>query len=301
MLEKMIRERTAQQERQLETWMAAHDRAHPFPGGVCLTENVPYGDGGDGRRMDVFRPENGGEGLPVLVNIHGGGFLLGKKEANRLFCADLCLRGFVVFCVEYPLVPQTDVFGILRELSCAVDTVEERCAAYGGDPARICLCGDSAGAWLCVYLAASQRSASVAHAAGLTPPRPAIHALGLISGMFYTDRLDQIGLFLPAYIYGRGWRRHPFRRYMDPGCPDVAGNLPPAFLVTARGDFLERYSTRFAGALRKCGAEYELLDIRAEKKLPHAFAAMLPETPEAQRANAAMAAFLLEKSVRPNA
>ena len=67
--------------------------------------------------------------------------------------------------------------------------------------------------------------------------------------------------------------------------------LPPCFLVTARGDFLRHYSRDFAAALKKNGLEAELLDMEPET-LAHAFAAMLPETAAAQRANAAMADFL---------
>ena len=50
----------------------------------------------------------------------------------------------------------------------------------------------------------------------------------------------------------------------------------------------------FANALEKCGVTHVLLDIDGNEKLPHAFAAMLPEKAESQRANAVMAAFLLE-------
>lgn len=43
--------------------------------------------------MDMYETEDGGATAPVLVNFHGGGFLLGKKQVKRLFCADMCLRG----------------------------------------------------------------------------------------------------------------------------------------------------------------------------------------------------------------
>ena len=106
MLEKMIRSQTVKQEQQLESFLARHDAANPFPEDVLLTADADYmGDGRPCHRMDIFRPRKAKEALPVLVNIHGGGFLLGKKEVNRLFCADMCRRGFVVFCLEYPLVP----------------------------------------------------------------------------------------------------------------------------------------------------------------------------------------------------
>lgn len=293
MLEKMIRSQTAKQARQLDSFLARHDAANPFPEDVLLTADADYmGDALPCHRMDIFRPRGASTPLPVLVNIHGGGFLLGKKEANRLFCADMCRRGFVVFCLEYPLVPDVDIFTVFRAMTAGIERAAAIAPDYGGDSSRLFLCGDSAGAYLCVYLAAMQKNAAMAKAAGVPSLTPDIAALGLISGMFYTTRPDNIGIFLPNMVYGRGWRRSPFREYIDPENPALIRALPPCFLVTARGDFLRHYSRDFSAALRKNGAEYELLDMDEPEELSHAFAAMLPETDAAQRANAAMADFL---------
>ena len=186
MLEKMIRSQTAKQEQQLESFLARHDAANPFPEDVLLTADADYmGDGRPCHRMDIFRPREAKEALPVLVNIHGGGFLLGKKEANRLFCTDMCRRGFVVFCLEYPLVPDVDIFTVFRALTAGIECAAALAPDFGGDASRLFLCGDSAGAYLCVYLAAMRKNAAMARAAGVPPLSSDIAALGLISGMFY--------------------------------------------------------------------------------------------------------------------
>lgn len=294
MLEKMIRAQTAKQEKQLEQWQKKHDAANPFPDDVSLTENVEYiRDGEAYHRMDIYTPKGNTKHMPVLVNLHGGGLLLGKKEVNRLYCADMCRRGFIVFCIEYPLVPDHDIFRILRDITAAVNLIGEIAFEYSGDPSRMYMCGDSAGAYLCVYLAAIHNNDDIAAAAGISPIIPEIRALGLISGMFYTCRKDKIGMFLPKMIYGNGWRKTSFYKYTDPDEPTLASSLPPCFIVTANGDFLRRYSRDFANTLEKCGVKHVLLDIDGDEKLPHAFAAMLPEKADSQRANAAMAKFLL--------
>lgn len=293
MLEKMIKNETAKKAAALDRWMAKHDSANPFPSDVTLTPDVDYiGDGAACHMTDIYR-QSGAEGkLPVLIDIHGGGFLLGKKEANRLFAADMCRRGFVVFCPEYPLVPDTDIFGIFRALTDCINRIGEIAESYGGDPSQIYLCGDSAGAHICVYLAAMQRNADVAGAAGVDRIRYEIKALGLQSGMFYTTLPDQVGMFLPSMIYGKDRKKNQFfTKYAVPDVPGIAQSLPPCFVVTARGDFLRNYSRRFAAALKKNGTKYMFLDMDEEEKLPHAFAAMLPETAAAQKANAAMTEF----------
>ena len=120
-----------------------------------------------------------------------------------------------------------------------------------------------------------------------------VDALGLVSGMFYTTKLDQIGLFLPPMLYGKDWRRHPFRPYMNPEHPEIVSHLPPAMLLTARGDFLRRYSQQYAKALQNSGADCRLIDLDGERELPHAFAALLPEAPESRQVTKDMISFFL--------
>lgn len=230
----------------------------------------------------------------MLVDLHGGGFLLGKKEVNRLFCADMAKRGFLVFCPEYPLAPEADLFAILRSLTASLDDIARKLPEYGGDPERFFLCGDSAGAWLCVYLAVLQNSPALREAAGVAESRLPIRAIGLQSGMFYTTKRDKIGFFLPSSIYGKDWKNHPFRPYMDPEHPEILRALPPCFLTTSAGDFLRGYSRQFSAALKRAGVDHVFQGFLA-KSLPHAFAAMLPEREECRQVNDAMAAWFLQK------
>ena len=51
--------------------------------------------------MDIYRADAfAGKELPVILNIHGGGLILGCKEYNRYFCAQLSKLGYLVFSIE---------------------------------------------------------------------------------------------------------------------------------------------------------------------------------------------------------
>lgn len=76
-----------------------------------------------------------------------------------------------------------------------MDFVKEHAAADGGDLSHVYLVGDSGGACLATYANAIQNSKKIAKAAGIKPSELKVHALGLISGMFYTTKFDKIGLF----------------------------------------------------------------------------------------------------------
>ena len=59
-----------------------------FPKDVSEIKNIPYLDDGDkAHRLDIYRPKKAGDKkLPVIINVHGGGLILGSKEFNRYFC-----------------------------------------------------------------------------------------------------------------------------------------------------------------------------------------------------------------------
>lgn len=109
--------------------------------------------------------------------------------------------------------------------------------------------GTSAGASLCVYLAAMLKSPELAKAFQVVPNDLKIRALGLASGMYYTTKPDSIGIFLPSYIYGKHWKKSSFYPYINPENKEIIRNLPPSFLVTAYGDTLRNYSRQYAKAI----------------------------------------------------
>lgn len=107
-----------------------------------------------------------------------------------------------------------------------------------------------------------------------------MHALGLISGMFYTAKFDKIGLFLPKYLYGKQYKKAPFAAYVNPENPELLYALVPAWLVTSHNDHLRNYTIRFEKALTAAKKEHEIVDFPKNKKLTHAFSVFEPFLPE---------------------
>ena len=291
MLENIISKQIKKQEETLDNWLNKRNENNPFPSNlVSLIENVSYGDN-IYNKMDIYQPINNKEKLPVIINIHGGGFLLGKKEVNRLYCASLALKGYVVFCVEYPLSPNAKIIDILNELIKAINKINEIAINYNGHINDTYLTGDSAGAYLCVYLAAIKNNPYLKDTLKVSNIIPSFKALGLVSGMFYTNKFDQIGMFLPKMIYGKNYKKLFDNAYYSILNKNVIGYLPPCFLITGKGDFLRHYSVSFAKQLNDNNITNELVNMVSSKSLPHAFAAMLPEISESIEANEKMIEF----------
>lgn len=274
------------------------DKELPFPKNVDEIKDIYYSDDHlPAHRFDIFRPaDRKSEVLPVIINIHGGGLLMGSKEFNRFFCARLCETGYMVYSIEYRLVPDCSFFDQLSDVFMAMDYIKQRIADDYGDTSNIYACADSGGACLLTYASAMIHNNKLAHAAGIKPASIKLNAIGFISGMFYTNRFDKIGLFLPKYLYGRHYKKEAFAPYINPECSDITEYLPPVFMVTSHNDNLRRYTTDFAMALKKHNACHKLINFPKKSSLTHAFSVFEPFLPESTKTIRAMITFFKQYS-----
>ena len=117
---------------------------------VKVESDVKYGPA-DRNLLDVFIPEAAAPARPVLIFVHGGGFVAGNKHApGSPFYDNIMLwavkSGFVGVNMEYPLAPQSPWPAGAQDIASVVQWVSQNIASRGGDPAKIYLMGHSAGA-----------------------------------------------------------------------------------------------------------------------------------------------------------
>lgn len=274
------------------------DRRKRFsiPDGVDMYLDIEYvNDQNEAHRLDVFRPsESPDKELPIIFNVHGGGLIMGCKEFNRYFCARLCKLGYVVFSIEYRLVPEYTFYHQCTDFFQALRYVQDYGNLYYGKTDEIYGVGDSVGAMLLTYCAAMQNNAEMAAAAQVSVCPAPLQALGLISGMFYTNRFDQIGLSLPKYLYGTDYKHSDFAPYVNPTYQKLVQALPPCLLVTSKNDNLHHYTTKFEKALTKYNMPHRLLDFPKNKQLTHAFSVFEPFLPESTQTIQAIAEYFAE-------
>lgn len=274
------------------------DRRKRFsiPDGVDMYLDIEYvNDQNEAHRLDVFRPsESPDKELPIIFNVHGGGLIMGCKEFNRYFCARLCKLGYVVFSIEYRLVPEYTFYHQCTDFFQALRYVQDYGNLYYGKTDEIYGVGDSGGAMLLTYCAAMQNNAEMAAAAQVSVCPAPLQALGLIIGMFYTNRFDQIGLSLPKYLYGTDYKQSDFAPYVNPTYQKLVQALPPCLLVTSKNDNLHHYTTKFEKALTKYNMPHRLLDFPKNKQLTHAFSVFEPFLPESTQTIQAIAEYFAE-------
>lgn len=261
---------------------AERDKTQTMPDGIAIEHNVPYMDDGcEAHLMDIYRPEGSQDTkLPVVINIHGGGLIIGSKEFNRFFCAKLSKLGYLVFSIEYRLIPDCMVYDQFSDVCNAFRYIQAHLNDYNGDAEHIYGVADSGGAYLLTYTAAMYKNHALAKTAHVKPHNVSFQALGLISGMFYTNRFDKIGLFLPAYLYGKNYKKQHFAKYVNPENPDIVTALPPCFLVTSQNDNLKKYTLDFEKALTRRNVPHEYFCFPKDKRLTHAFSVFRPDYEE---------------------
>jgi acetyl esterase/lipase len=116
--------------------------------------DVPYSELSKRHRLDVYRHRDQPTGCPTLLQVHGGGWVIGdKREQGRPLMLHLASRGWVCFAPNYRLSPRATWPDHLVDVKRALAWVRENGSEYGADPGFIVLTGGSAGGHL-VALAA---------------------------------------------------------------------------------------------------------------------------------------------------
>jgi acetyl esterase/lipase len=116
--------------------------------------NLSYGDAGKRNLLDVYRPRSGGQGSPTLLQIHGGGWVIGQKDQQGLpLMHHLASRGWVCVAPNYRLSPKAMFPDHLVDVKRAIAWIRQHGAEYGADPDFIVVTGGSAGGHLAALVA----------------------------------------------------------------------------------------------------------------------------------------------------
>jgi acetyl esterase/lipase len=126
---------------------------HPFKmtrPGVKVHRDIAYGDVGKRNHLDVYEPLEPREGgFPVLLQVHGGGWMIGEKQQQALpLMYHLAQRGWLCVACNYRLSPKDAFPAHIIDVKKALAWVREHAAEYGGNPEFLAITGGSAGGHL---------------------------------------------------------------------------------------------------------------------------------------------------------
>jgi acetyl esterase len=243
-----------------------------------LDLHVP-GRGGPLRARHYAPPEPADGDAPMLVFFHGGGFVFGDLDTHDVPCRVLCRHtGAHVLAIDYRLAPEDPFPAGVLDARAALAWAHAHARDFGVDPARIGVCGDSAGANLSAVVAqVAARDGGPAPACQILI-YPAIDrtshypSLELFADGFYLTRAG-IDWFHEQYV-GTG-SREPDARVNPLAAQDLSG-LAPTLLVTAGFDPLRDEGEAYARALAAGG---NAVTVRRFGSLIHGFLSMVGVSP----------------------
>ncbi|CAN6478418.1 unnamed protein product [Victoria cruziana] len=110
-----------------------------------IRRSIVYGEEAR-NRLDLYLPLNLEEPKPVVAFVTGGAWIIGYKAWGSLLGQQLAERDVIVACIDYRNFPQGTISDMVKDASQGISFVCNNIAAYGGDPNRIYVMGQSAGA-----------------------------------------------------------------------------------------------------------------------------------------------------------
>ncbi|WP_245565383.1 alpha/beta hydrolase [Nocardioides insulae] len=198
-----------------------------------------------------------GEGDPLLVFFHGGGFIYGSLASHDAPCRVLAEgAGVRVLSVDYRLAPESRFPGPCEDAVAAFAWVRAHAAELGADPERLGVGGDSAGGNLAAGVAL-EVTTECAFQLLIYPVTSADHdtrsARVFGQGYFLTSEFIQVAT--EGYLTAEADRADPRLALLEAKVPD---GVAPAYVATAGFDPLRDEGEAYAERLREAGVRVEL-------------------------------------------
>lgn len=243
---------------------------------VSVERDLPYaGTANPRQRLDLFLPrERRAEALPVIVFLHGGGWMGGDKSTGEGLLMPFLRTGrYAGVSAGYRLSGEAIWPAQIHDCKAAIRWVRANAGRYGLDPERIAVWGGSAGGHLALMLGAS---GGVPELEGeLGPHREVGSRVAAVVNFFGVAELlamigppsdiDRTRADAPeARLIGGALREHPERAKAASPIPYLDPGDPPVLTVHGTADRTVPYdqAVRLDAALRRAGVQGYLVTIR---------------------------------------
>lgn len=229
------------------------------PGDVERFDDILYGPDPKWNVLDVYMPKGREGALPVIVSVHGGGWVYGDKELYQFYCMALAQQGFAVVNFTYRLAPEHKFPAQMEDINLVMEWVFENGGRYGFDTEHIFFVGDSAGAHLAgLYTCVCTDPAYASRYAFRVPDRFVPKAAALNCGVYVPVPTGDLEKLVHDQVNDLP------KALMPGGCTEeeaalidvtkyVSSAFPPVFLMTATEDFCLPQGIYMEEVLRRCG------------------------------------------------
>lgn len=240
------------------------------PAGVIRYDDIAYGADAASQVLDVYRPREAESRLPVIISVHGGGWVYGDKELYQHYCMDLARRGFAVINFTYRLAPKHKYPAQLEDTCKVFRWAADNAEKYGFDMEDLFAVGDSAGGHLlALYCIACTDEGYAANYDFGIPSDLLPKAVALNCGLYEVTKKgfigDLVGDLMPHKGTGEELQLISVLRHLN-------ASFPPAYVMTAVKDMMKDDAVKLHARLDELGVsnEFHLYDNK-DHSLGHVF------------------------------
>jgi acetyl esterase len=209
-------------------------------------------------RVRIVRPPNAAGPLPVILYMHGGGWVLGNADTHDRLVRELAVgTGAAVVFVEYDRSPEARYPVAIEQGYATAQWIVREGAANQLDPDRLAVAGDSVGGNMAAALALMANERGDVRFVQQSMYYPVTDAamdtgsyLQFAEGYFLTAK--GMAWFWDAYLPDAARRSEPFASPLRASDQQIAG-LPPAFIIVDEADVLRDEGEAYAARLRAAG------------------------------------------------
>jgi len=238
---------------------------YKLPGDLHIENRFVMGqDSGTKIRLRVYQPESTPAPTPVLVWLHGGGYVIGRPEMDDHICVEYVRAlGITVVSVDYRLAPRDPFPAGLEDSYAALVWVGSQSRQLGVDPRRIAVGGASAGGGLAAALT------QLAYDRGEIKPLFQLLVYPMLddrtvlraevddsSSLVWTQKSNRYGW--ESYL-GQACGAETVPAYAVPARRTDLSGLPPAWIGVGSLDMFHDEDLAYGRRLLEFGVECELL------------------------------------------
>lgn len=260
-------------------WISSNGNSrdtNEWEGITRITDTAYANEGHQSSTMDIYYPSTAAGALPVILWVHGGGWVMGDKEDIADYAVQLAKRGHVVVSMNYALGPDTTYPMPVIQTNQALAYIKNHISQHQGDPNNIFLAGNSAGAQIASQTAAVVTNPDLAEQMNIAPSLEPGHLRGvlLFCGPYNLGTVERTGFpfmrtFLWSYTGTKAYEHDPRLNEMSTVLQASAA-YPPSFITSGNDDPLTVQSIELAEALKRQGVTTETLFFEAaSEKLGH--------------------------------
>jgi acetyl esterase/lipase len=261
----------------------------------------------------LYTPKAKKPGLqPVFYFIHGGGFIGGTMEMSDELCRLMVEKtGYITLQPDYRRAPEDPFPAGLDDCYAVLKWIYAHAKEFGGDPEKICIGGESAGANLATVCAMRQRddglnmakvqaiyfpTADMAHMQENMAPQRKLYEVAGKQSKVINRYIDLNYKLLTNVIMGDHLKvKDDSIPYVSPSLGNLKG-MVPAIILLDEYDLLRLEGEQYARKLKAAGVEVKFI---LYKGLGHGFANQVGIFPQAEDALEEIAGFMKDHLVRP--